>query len=484
MKLKELLQGLIYEIQQGTTELEISDIEYDSRKVERGDLFVCITGFQTDGHKYIPMALEKGAAALLCEHPVEDVGEDVTVILTENNRAALAQLSANFYGHPSAQMRVIGVTGTNGKTSTTYLMKSILDRAGRKVGIIGTIENRIGEKILKAERTTPESKELQALFRQMREEEVTDVVMEVSSHSLDLHRVDGIAFDIAIFTNLTQDHLDYHKTMENYRAAKGLLFERAEKSVINLDDAAGAYMQAQSKGEVLTFGVDTKADLMAENIHISAEGTAFDMLWQGKRYPIKLHTPGRFSVYNALGTAGACLLLGIAPEEIAAGLAENTGISGRFQAVRSRKGCQAVIDYAHTPDGLENVLNTAREFVKGRVIAVFGCGGDRDKTKRPIMGEIGGRLADYCIITSDNPRTENPSAILEDVEAGVKKTACPYEKIADRREAIQKAAAMAGEGDVILIAGKGHETYQIFAEETIHFDDMEEIRRAFGEDLL
>lgn len=484
MKLKELLQGLIYEIQQGTTELEISDIEYDSRKVEKGDLFVCITGFQTDGHKYIPMALEKGAAALLCEHPVEDVGEDVTVILTENNRAALAQLSANFYGHPSAQMRVIGVTGTNGKTSTTYLMKSILDRAGRKVGIIGTIENRIGEKILKAERTTPESKELQALFRQMREEEVTDVVMEVSSHSLDLHRVDGIAFDVAIFTNLTQDHLDYHKTMENYRAAKGLLFERAEKSVINLDDAAGAYMQAQSKGKVLTFGVDTKAELMAENIHISAEGTAFDMLWQGKRYPIKLHTPGRFSVYNALGTAGACLLLGIAPEEIAAGLAENPGISGRFQAVRSRKGCQAVIDYAHTPDGLENVLNTAREFVKGRVIAVFGCGGDRDKTKRPIMGEIGGRLADYCIITSDNPRTENPLAILEDVEAGVKKTDCPYEKIADRREAIQRAAAMAGEGDVILIAGKGHETYQIFAEETIHFDDMEEIRRAFGEDLL
>lgn len=484
MKLKELLQGLIYEIQQGTTELEISDIEYDSRKVEKGSVFVCITGFQTDGHNYIPMALEKGAAALLCEHPVEGVGEDVTVIVTENNRAALAQLSDNFYGHPSGEMRVIGVTGTNGKTSTTYLMKSILDHMGRKVGIIGTIENRIGEKVLKAERTTPESKELQALFRQMREEDVTDVVMEVSSHSLDLHRVDGIAFDVAIFTNLTQDHLDYHKTMENYRAAKGLLFERAAKSVINLDDAAGAYMQARSKGEVLTFGVDTKADLMAENISISAEGTAFDMLWLGKRYPVRLHTPGRFSVYNALGTAGACLLLGISPEEIAAGLAENPGISGRFQAVRSRKGCQAVIDYAHTPDGLENVLNTAREFVKGKVIAVFGCGGDRDKTKRPIMGEIGGRLADYCIITSDNPRTEDPLAILADVEIGVKRTDCPYEKIADRRAAIQKAAAMAGEGDVILIAGKGHETYQIFAEKTIHFDDMEEIRRAFGEDLL
>ncbi len=484
MKLKQILDGLVYQIQQGTVELEVSDIQYDSRKVEKNSLFVCITGFQTDGHNYIPMAVEKGAAALLCEHPVEDVPANVTVIVTENNRAALALSSANFYGHPSREMNVIGVTGTNGKTSTTYLMKSILDRMGKKVGIIGTIENRIGDKVLKTERTTPESKELQALFRQMQEEGVTDVVMEVSSHSLDLHRVDGIAFDAAIFTNLTQDHLDYHKTMENYCAAKGMLFERAAKSVINIDDAAGAYMKDRSRGEVLTFGVEKQADLMAEHINISAEGTAFDLLWQEKRYPVKLHTPGRFSVYNALGTAGACLLLGIPVEEIVAGLAENQGVSGRFQTVRSKKGCQAVIDYAHTPDGLENVLNTAKEFAKGRIIAVFGCGGDRDKTRRPIMGEIGGRLADYCIITSDNPRTENPLAILEDVEAGVKKTDCSYEKIADRREAICKAAAMAEDGDVILIAGKGHETYQIFAEETIHFDDMEEIRKAFGEDCL
>ena len=231
-------------------------------------------------------------------------------------------------------------------------------------------------------------------------------------------------------------------------------------------------------------GVEQPADLMAAQIDISAEGTTFDLLWQGRSYPLRLHTPGRFSVYNALGTAGACLMLGIPMEEILAGLAENPGISGRFQTVRSKKGCQAVIDYAHTPDGLENVLATAREFAKGRIIAVFGCGGDRDRTKRPIMGEIGGRLADYCIITSDNPRTEEPLAILADVEEGVKRTDCPYEKTVDRREAIQRAAAMAGQGDVILIAGKGHETYQIFANETIHFDDMEEIRKAFGEDLL
>lgn len=483
MKLKQLLEGISYEVQQGTVELEISEIQYDSRKVEKDSLFVCITGFQTDGHKYIPMAVEKGAVALLCEHAVENVPENVTVIVTENNRKALAVVSANFYGHPSREMHAIGVTGTNGKTSTTYLMKSILDRVGGKVGIVGTIENRIGDKVLKAERTTPESKELQALFRQMKEEDVTDVVMEVSSHSLDLHRVDGIAFDVAIFTNLTQDHLDYHITMENYKAAKGMLFERAAKSVINMDDATGAYMKEKSVGEVLTIGVDTKADLMAENIDISADGTAFDMVWKGQKYPVKLATPGRFSVYNALGAAGACLMLGIGVEDVVAGLTENPGVSGRFQTVRSKKGCQAVVDYAHTPDGLENVLNTANEFVKGKLIAVFGCGGDRDRTKRPIMGEIGGKLAGYCIITSDNPRTEDPVAILADVEEGVKKTDCPYEKIVDRREAINRAVEMAGEGDVILIAGKGHETYQIFANETIHFDDMEEVRKAFGEDL-
>lgn len=484
MELKALLEGISYHIQQGTAQQNVTEVQYDSRKVEAGHLFVCITGFQTDGHQYIPMALQQGAAALLCEREIEGVPKDVAVIVTENTRKALAIISANFYGHPSREMNVIGVTGTNGKTSTTYLMKSILDRMGRKVGIIGTIENRIGDKVLPTERTTPESKELQALFRRMEQEAVTDVVMEVSSHSLDLYRVEGIAFDIAIFTNLTQDHLDYHKTMENYREAKGLLFERAKKSVINLDDAAGQYMAGRSKGEVLTYGVEQKADLQAENIVITAEGSAFELVYEGKRYPVKLHTPGRFNVYNALGAAGACLLLGVPMAEIVAGLQQNPGVSGRFQTVRSKKGCQAVVDYAHTPDGLENVLKTAAEFAKGKIIAVFGCGGDRDKTKRPIMGEIAGRLAGYCIITSDNPRTENPLTILDEVEAGVKKTDCPYEKIADRREAIYRAAEMAEAGDVILIAGKGHETYQIFADGTVHFDDMEEVRNAFGEDCL
>lgn len=484
MNWKELLEGVPCKLVQEGAVQDITGVYYDSRTVEPGGLFVCIEGFQTDGHKYIPSALEKGAVALVCAYPVQDVPENVTVILAENTRRALAMISAHFYGNPSRKMRMIGVTGTNGKTTTTYLMKSILDKAGRKVGVIGTIENRIGDKVLPSSRTTPESRELQALLEEMRTEGVTDVVMEVSSHSLDLCRVDGIVFEAAIFTNLTQDHLDYHKTMENYRAAKGLLFERAKKSVINMDDAAGAYMAERSSGEVLSFGVENAVDLTAENISITAEGTSFDMIWQEKRVPVKLHTPGRFSVYNALGAAGACLMLGVPLETIVEGLTENSGVSGRFQTIRSRKGCQAVVDYAHTPDGLENVLKTAREFAKGRIITVFGCGGDRDKTKRPIMGETAGRLSDYCLITSDNPRTEDPLEIIKEVEAGVQKTDCPYEKLADRREAICRAVALAGSGDVILIAGKGHETYQIFPDRTIHFDDVEEVRNAFGEDCI
>lgn len=484
MKLRELLEQIPYQIIQGSAETEVSAIAYDSRKVERGGLFVAISGFQTDGHKFIPMAVEKGAAAILAERAVEGVPENIPVLVTENNRVALAAAAAKYYGDPTASMRVMGVTGTNGKTTTTYLVRSVLERMGRKVGLIGTIENRIGDTVIPTERTTPESLELQALFRRMAEEQVENVVMEVSSHSLDLHRVDGIHFDVAVFTNLTQDHLDYHKTMENYKKAKSLLFARAAKSVINLDDEVGAYMADCAKGSVMTYAIDHSADLRAENISITAEGTAFTLVYEGSRYEVRLHTPGRFSVYNALGAIGACLYLGAPMEEILAGLAENPGVSGRFQTVRSKKGIQAIVDYAHTPDGLENVLNTAAEFVKGRIITVFGCGGDRDKTKRPIMGRIAGERSGYCIITSDNPRTEDPEQILRDVEAGTRETDCPYEKQVDRRAAICRAVALAEPGDVIVIAGKGHETYQIFPDRTIHFDDTEEVRKAFGEDCL
>lgn len=484
MELKKLLGNVSYKVLQGNPAVEVNNIAYDSRKISAGAVFVCVTGFSVDGHKFAPLAEKEGASALICEHMPEGIGSEITVIQVGNSREVLALMAVCYYDEPSAKMSLIGVTGTNGKTTTTYLMKSVLDRMGKKVGVIGTIENRIGDKVLPTERTTPESKELQELLNTMFEECVSHVVMEVSSHSLDLHRVLGIGFEIAIFTNLTQDHLDYHKTMDQYKEAKAKLFERAKKSVINLDDAAGSFMKDKAKGQVLTYGIEKDADLKAQDIVISDQGTAFSLTWENKQYDLQLRTPGRFSVYNALGAIGACLHLGISMEDIISGLEENEGVAGRFQTVRSKKGYQAVVDYAHTPDGLDNILKTTREFVKGRIITIFGCGGDRDKTKRPIMGEIAGNASDYCIITSDNPRTEDPLAILNEVEAGVKKTGCVYEKISDRREAILQGAKLAKAGDVIIIAGKGHENYQVFKDGTIHFDDMEEIRKAFGEDIL
>lgn len=484
MKVKNLLCNIEYKLLQGSVDTEIKKVEYDSRKVSENDAFLCITGFKTDGHKYALNAVKSGASVIFCEKEIEGIDENVTVIKFENTRKALAHIAAEFYGRPSERMNVVGVTGTNGKTTTTFLIKSVLDKIGHKTGIIGTIENRIGDEVIPTERTTPESLELQELFKRMADEGCKDVVMEVSSHALDLHRVDEIRYNIGIFTNLTQDHLDYHITMENYKIAKSLLFERCLSSVINIDDEAGDFMVSKSKGRVITFAIDKKADLQAENIHISADGVKFTLDYEGEEYPVSLNTPGKFSIYNALGAIGACILMGIDMNTIIEGLSKNKGVSGRFQTVRSKRGFNAIVDYAHTPDGLENILKTAKEFVKGRIITVFGCGGDRDRTKRPIMGEIAGIYSDYCVITSDNPRTEDPARILDDVEPGTKKSGCEYIKIVDRREAINYAVKMAKEGDVVVVAGKGHENYQIFADKTIHFDDVEEVRKAFGGDAL
>ena len=478
MKLSALWKETDGRLLQGSDEVEIKGIAYDSRQVQPGYLFVAITGFQTDGHQYVQKALENGAVAVAVEKEVA-LPKDVAVLFCNNNRKLLAQLGAAFYGHPSRQMTLVGVTGTNGKTSTTYLIKRVLEEKGKTVGLIGTIQNMIGQKELHTGRTTPESLDLQALFGEMKEAGVTDVVMEVSSHALDLHRVDETDFDVAIFTNLTRDHLDYHKTMENYRNAKGILFQMAKKAVVNVDDEAGAYMKDQCKGQVLTFGIDHGADLQAEQIAIDATGVSFQLDYEGKTYPVRLQIPGKFSIYNALGAIGACLFMGIDMETILKGISSIRGVRGRFEPVVSQKGTTAVVDYAHTPDGLENILNTAKEFVKGRIITVFGCGGDRDRTKRPMMGEVAGRLSDYCIITSDNPRSETPEAILLDVEVGTKETGCPYEMICDRKAAIFRAIAMAKVEDLVVVAGKGHEDYQIFADRTIHFDDVEVVKEAF-----
>lgn len=481
MKIKDLLENEKYELLKGNDDFDVSSVEYDSRNVKEGSLFVCITGFKTDGHKYIDSAVKNGAKALCVEKDIV-IPEGVVCVKVENCRHALAIIADNFYDHPSRKLNLIGVTGTNGKTTTTYLIKNILEQLGHKTGVIGTIGNCIGDKELHAERTTPESLEIQQLFSEMCDEGVKDVMMEVSSHSLDLHRVDGCDFDIGLFTNLTEDHLDYHKTMENYKKAKGILFGMCKKSIINIDDAAGEYMISVSKGKVLTTGIDNeKAELRAVNIKMTADGVEFDAVYKGETHHIVYHVPGKFSVYNALAAIGAGIMMNVPFIDIVNGLERVKGVKGRFQPIKTQDGVTAIVDYSHTPDSLENMLKTAKEFVKGKIITVFGCGGDRDKMKRPIMGEIGGRLSDYCIITSDNPRSEVPETIVDDIEVGMKKTDCPYEKIVDRRKAIYKAINMAKPDDFVAVAGKGHEDYQIFADKTIHFDDAEVILDAFKE---
>lgn len=482
MKIRELLKGLSYEVVQGTEETEISYLSWDSRKVKKGSLFICVKGKNIDRHEYAVPAVEEGAVALLIEHTVPDIPENITVIRVENTKIAMASIAAIYYGHPSRAFNLIGVTGTNGKTSITYFIAKIFETSGRKAGIIGTIENRIGDQTLKVEKmnpTTPDSIELQASFREMLEAGVTDVAMEVTSTALVQHRVDQCDFDVGIFTNLTQDHLDEHGTMENYRDAKAKLFSLCRKGVINVDDAAGRYMIRNSTCDIFTYGIRGRADFKAKNIKYSMDGVSFTLDFRGTERRVKLQVPGKFSVYNALAAVGACFCSGLTLDQIVEGLNRMEGVRGRFQSIPNAKGCLVIVDYAHTPDGLENILQSVREFTSGKVIAVFGCGGDRDRTKRPVMGAIAGRLSDHCFITSDNPRTEEPVRIMEDIEVGLKESGCRYEKVKNREEAIQAALHMAQKGDTVVIAGKGHENYQIFANKTIHFDDVEVVRDFF-----
>ena len=474
MKLKDLLQGLEILELQADMETEITGVSYDSRQVRPGDLFVAISGFAADGHKYIPVALEKGAAVILCEQAPE-TGRFVRVADT---RMGLAQVSCNWFDHPAKKMTMIGVTGTNGKTTTTYLLKHILEETmGAKVGLVGTIQNMIGEEVLHTERTTPESFELQALFRQMLDAGCTHVIMEVSSHALVLSRVYGVQFHTGVFTNLTQDHLDFHKTMEEYRKAKSLLFSVCDHGVINLDDPAAEAMIQEAKCPVLTYSAENKqADLVAENIRLGIRQVDFDATYQNWTVPAELNIPGAFSVYNALGVMGAALSLGLTLPQIGEALATAQGVNGRAEVVPTPgKDYTVLIDYSHTPDSLENILRTVRGFCKGRVIAVYGCGGDRDPIKRPIMGRIGAALSDVVVITSDNPRTEDPMKIIDQILVGVKETDTPCTVIENRRQAIRWAMDHAQTGDVIVLAGKGHETYQEIGHEKFHLDEREEV---------
>ena len=474
MKLRELLQGVGVITSTANLDLNIEAVAYDSRKVTAGALFVAISGFASDGNRFIPMAMEKGAAAVVTAKKPEG---DVPYVLVENDRLALALIGCNFYGKPAESMTLIGVTGTNGKTSTTLILKQVLEMVtGCKAGLIGTMENRIGDEVIPTERTTPESFELQGLFARMRDAGCKYAIMEVSSHAIALDRVGGVRFDVAAFTNLTEDHLDFHKTMENYCDTKAELFARCDAAVLNRDDAWFERMSRHAACPVVTTSARGEAGVYARNIQMLSDGIRFTAVSDGQEIPVALPIPGRFTVYNVLTALGIVKALGIDLKAAAAALKSVQGVKGRIEVVPTPgKDYTILIDYAHTPDGLENVLRSVRDFCKGRLIAVFGCGGDRDPIKRPIMGRIGVELSDIAIITSDNPRTEDPAAIIRDIMAGVDLSMGTCEIIENRRKAIQYAMDIAQKDDIIILAGKGHETYQEIQGVKHHLDEREEV---------
>ena len=476
MQLGALLQGL--ELLECTCDLtmEITGVSYDSRKTAAGDLFVAVTGFAADGHQFIPMAAQKGAAAVLCERAPENGMPYVRVAST---RAALAVVGANWFGHPADRMTMIGVTGTNGKTSITYLLKHVLEKTRKaRVGLIGTIQNMIGDEILETERTTPESFELQKLFRQMLDAGCTHVIMEVSSHALVLHRADEIFFKVGIFTNLTEDHLDFHKTMEEYCRCKALLFRKCGIGVVNLDDSYEPMLMKDATCRVLTYARDCEeAQLRACDVQLHSDSVELTACRGAERVPVKLGIPGGFTVYNALAVMGAALALEIPLPDIAQALSTAQGVKGRVEVVPTPgRPYTVLIDYSHTPDSLENVLKTVRGFCRGRTVAVFGCGGDRDPFKRPIMGAIAGRLADFSVVTSDNPRTEEPGAIIQQIVAGMQDAPNPYTVIENRVQAIEWALEHAEPQDIIVLCGKGHETYQEIGHQKFHLDEREVVQ--------
>ncbi len=472
MKLSELLFGMdVKEIHADLTS-EITGVCYDSRQCEPGQLFVAISGFAQDGHRFISAALQKGAAVIVCERIPK---ETCDYVLVDSARLALAQLGANWFDHPADKMKIIAVTGTNGKTTSTYLLKNVLESTlGVKVGLIGTIQNMIGEEVLHTERTTPESFELHRLFAQMYEAGCSYVVMEVSSHALVLERVGAIHFEVGAFTNLTEDHLDFHKTMEAYAEAKAMLFRRCTYGAVNTDDVWAEQMMRDSTCTMLTYGIRSDAQLKAENISLYSNRVELDACFEAQRCHVNLAIPGGFTAYNCLTVIASALQLGLPLDEICEALGKAKGVKGRVEVIPTPGTEYTVLaDYAHTPDALENVLTTVKGFCKGRVIALFGCGGDRDPIKRPIMGKIGVDHADYVIITSDNPRTEDPNAIIADILKGIEGSKTPYIAIENRPEAIFWAMSHAQKDDIIVLAGKGHEDYQEINHVKHHLDERE-----------
>lgn len=479
MKLSRLLRDVNGGDLCGKPEREITGICSDSRRVGQGSLFVAIPGFQSDGHQYIRQAMEQGACAVVAQHaPDCPVPEGVTLILVDDARRALAQLAAEWYDHPERQLRLIGVTGTNGKTTTTWLIRHILEQRGHKCGLIGTNGSIVDGPLRPAERTTPEAPELYGLLREMADAGCKYAAMEVSSHSLVLERVHGLHFAAAAFTNLTQDHLDFHKDMEHYFQAKALLFQRCDTAVLNLDDDWGLRLAERVSCPRLTYSAKRlEADLIAKNIVLLPDQVQAVLVRDNDIARMRLNIPGMFSVYNGLTAIGCCLALGLTLEESAQALQSAQGICGRAEIVPTGRDFTVMIDYSHTPDSMENILRTVRGYARGRVVGLFGAGGDRDHAKRPIMGRIAGELCDLCVVTSDNPRSEEPEAIIRDILQGMSPK-YKYKVIPDRREAIAWCIKNARKDDIIVLMGKGQETYQEIRGVKHHLDEREEVRRA------
>ena len=480
MKLQDILGSIEYLEIHADGDLQIGGITADSRRVQKDDLFVAISGFTSDGNRFIPMAMDKGAAVVVTAKKPEI---DVPYVLVPSDRKALAQCAAALYGHPSKAMTMIGITGTNGKTSVTWLLKQVLEHTlGAKVGLIGTMENHIGDVVEEAQRTTPESNELQQLFARMRDAGCTHCVMEVSSHAITLDRVAGVHFDVAAFTNLTEDHLDFHGTMEAYCDAKAELFRRCDKAVLNADDGWFDRFQAAAACQVLTTSAKGEAGLYATDLQLLSDGIRYTAHYGEESAQLNVPIPGKFTVYNTLTVLGVALQLGISLADAAQALSKVMGVKGRIEvAPTPGKDFTVLIDYAHTPDGLENVLTSVRDFCKGRLIAVFGCGGDRDPIKRPIMGKIGVELSDLAIITSDNPRTEDPMTIIGHIENGAREAQGNYKVIENRVNAITYAMDIAEKDDIIVLAGKGHETYQEIMGVKHHLDEREVVAEHLAE---
>ena len=488
MNLKELLKGIEKLKVKGSLDKEILGIENNSKNVKQGYVFVAIKGFSSDGHDFIKEALKNGAKVIVIQDESvinkNQITEEITIVVAEDTRAFLSLAAINFYDHPSEKFKLIGVTGTKGKTTTTYMIKEILEKAGKKVGLIGTVAVTLnGEKLFDSERTTPESLELQRIFAKMVEQKVEYVIMEVSSQSLKLHRVDGCKFDIVAFTNLSEDHISEkeHPNMQDYFESKLKLFKMCKTGIVNIDDLYGSKIPNMfPNNEITTYGIDNPAKVIAKDIIITNSYVDFKVKFTEKYERVKVDIPGRFSVYNSLAAICISKQLGINSEIIKQALL-NIKVPGRSEMVDNKLDIPIMIDYAHSPESLQSILSAVKSYTKGKVICVFGCGGDRDKRKRPIMGEISGKCADYTIITSDNPRTEEPKIIISEIEQGIKKTKGRYEIIEDRKKAIAKAIKMAGKSDIIILAGKGHEPYQEIQGKKYDFDERIIVKEIIGQ---